>query len=122
MYVVSCYVAYLVISLAVTIGVAQTLFKNGRIFLVDAFHGNEALADSVNRLLLVGFYLINLGYVALALTTSAPLDTARQSIELVSTKIGVVLVVLGVLHFGNLYIFSRIRRRTLEMPPAFPAR
>jgi hypothetical protein len=122
MYVVSCYVAYLAISLAVTIGVAQTLFKNGRIFLVDAFDGNEALADSVNRLLLVGFYLINLGYVALALTTSAPLDTVRQSIELVSTKIGVVLVVLGVLHFGNLYIFSRIRRRSVEMPPPFPAR
>lgn len=122
MYVVSCYIAYLVISLAVTIGVAQTLFKNGRIFLVDAFQGNEALADSVNRLLLVGFYLINLGYVALALTTDAPLDTARQSIELASTKIGVVLVVLGVLHFGNLYIFSRIRRRSVEYPPPLPAR
>jgi hypothetical protein len=122
MYVVSCYIAYLIISLAVTIGVAQSLFKNGRIFLVDAFHGNEALADSVNRLLLVGFYLINLGYVALALTTDAPLNTPRQSIELVSTKIGVVLVVLGVLHFGNVYIFSRIRRRGSEYPPALPVR
>ncbi len=122
MYVVSCYIAYLSISLTVTIGVAQTLFKNGRIFLVDAFHGNQALADSVNRLLLVGFYLINLGYVALALTTDAPLNTARQSIELVSTKIGVVLVVLGVLHFGNLYVFSRMRRRSAEYPPQLPAR
>ena len=122
MYVVSCYVAYLIISLAVTIGVAQTLFKNGRIFLVDAFRGNAELADSVNRLLLVGFYLINLGYVALALTTDAPLNTPRQSIELVSTKIGVVLVVLGVLHFGNLYVFSRMRRRGSEYPPPMPAR
>ena len=120
MYVVDCYIAYLAISLAVTIGVAQTLYKHGRIFLVDAFHGNTDLADSVNRLLLVGFYLINLGYVTLALSTSAPLDTARQSIELVSEKIGVVLVVLGLLHFGNLYIFSRIRRRTLENPPPVP--
>jgi hypothetical protein len=122
MYVVDCYIAYLAISLAVTIGVAQTLYKHGRIFLVDAFHGNTDLADSVNRLLLVGFYLINLGYVTLALSTSAPLDTARQSIELVSEKIGVVLVVLGLLHFGNLYIFSRIRRRTLENPLPVPVR
>jgi len=122
MYVVSCYIAYLIISVSVTIGVAQTLYKNGRIFLVDAFHGNEDLADSVNRLLLIGFYLINLGYVTLALTTDAPLNTARQSIELVSTKIGVVLVVLGMLHFGNLYIFTRIRRRTAEFPPPIAAR
>ena len=122
MYVVSCYIAYLLISLAVTVGVAQTLYKNGRIFLVNAFQGNADLADSVNRLLLVGFYLINIGYVTLALTTDAPLNTARQSIELVSTKIGVVLVVLGVLHFGNLYVFTRIRRRATELPPALPVR
>jgi hypothetical protein len=122
MYVVPCYIAYLIISLAVTIGVAQTLYKNGRIFLVDAFRGNAELADSVNRLLLVGFYLINVGYVTLALSTSAPLDTERQSIELVSTKIGVVLVVLGVLHFFNLYIFSRLRRRAESTPPPVPAR
>jgi len=122
MYVVSCYIAYLVISLAVTIGVAQTLYKHGRIFLVDAFRGNTDLADSVNRLLLIGFYLINLGYVALALTTDAPLNTARQSIELVSTKIGVVLVVLGVLHFFNLFIFSRMRTRMMEIPPPVPVR
>jgi hypothetical protein len=117
MYVVACYTSYLVISLAVTVGVAQTLFRNGRIFLIDAFRGNEALADSVNRLLLVGFYLINLGYVTLALSTTAEMNTVRQSIELVSDKIGVVLVVLGILHFGNLYVFSRIRRRT---PPPVP--
>ena len=122
MYVVSCYIAYLVISLAVTIGVAQTLYKHGRIFLVDAFRGNTDLADSVNRLLLIGFYLINLGYVALALTTDAQLNTARQSIELVSTKIGVVLVVLGVLHFFNLFIFSRMRTRMMETPPPVPDR
>src|SRR6266851_693191 len=67
MYVIGCYISYLAISLAVTVWVAHTLHKNGRIFLVDAFHGNEALADSVNHLLVVGFYLINLGYVALAL-------------------------------------------------------
>ena len=55
------HIAYLLISVAVTIWVARTLHKNGRIFLVDAFHGNEHLADSVNHLLVVGFYLVNVG-------------------------------------------------------------
>jgi hypothetical protein len=111
MYVIGCYISYLVISLAVTGGVAHTLHKNGRIFLVDAFHGNEALADSVNHLLVVGFYLINLGYVALALKATENLDSLRQAIELVSDKIGVVLLVLGGMHFFNLFVFSRMRKR-----------
>jgi hypothetical protein len=112
MYIVGCYASYLLISLAVTIWVARTLHKNGRVFLVDAFHGNAELADSVNHLLVVGFYLINIGYVTLALRTSGNLDTLRASIELVSDKIGIVLLVLGGMHFFNLFIFSRMRKRS----------
>jgi hypothetical protein len=109
--VVVTYLTYLGISIALTIWVAQTLHKNGRVFLVDVFHGNEALADSVNHLLVVGFYLINLGYVSLALKVSDVVETAQQGIEALSWKVGLVLVVLGGMHFFNLYIFSRIRRR-----------
>jgi hypothetical protein len=112
MYIVGCYVSYLLISLAVTVWVARTLHKSGRVFLVDAFHGNAELADSVNHLLVVGFYLINIGYVTLALKTAGSLDTLRAAIELVSDKIGLVLLVLGGMHFFNLFVFSRIRKRS----------
>jgi hypothetical protein len=122
MYIVWSYFAYLAISLAITVWVAQTLHKNGRIFLIDAFHSNVELADSVNRLLLVGFYLINVGYVTLTLRTTAELASWRESIELLSDKIGMVLLVLGIMHFSNLYVFSRMRKRAqtpAEQPP-FP--
>ncbi len=106
------YLLYLAISIALTVWVAQTLHKNGRIFLVDVFHGNEALADSVNHLLVVGFYLINFGYVSLALQLGYDLNSMREGIEALSWKVGLVLVVLGGMHFFNLYVFSRIRRRS----------
>src|SRR5579864_4828233 len=109
--IVTTYLVYLGISVAVTIWVARTLYKRGAIFLVDAFHGNAELADSVNHLLVVGFYLVNIGYVALALRTDARLPGAREAIELVSGKIGLVLLVLGVMHFFNLYLFNRLRKR-----------
>ena len=114
MYIVTCYITYLALSLVTTIWVAQTLHKNGRVFLVDAFSGNAALADSVNHLLVVGFYLVNIGYVALALKTPDAVNTVRNSIELVSDKFGVVLLVLGVMHFFNLFVFSRMRKRPQE--------
>src|SRR5215475_3311046 len=107
--VVASYVFYLAISIALTVWVARTLHKNGRVFLVDAFHGNAELADSVNHLLVVGFYLINIGYVTLALRSGAVLLTARETIELLSQKIGWVLVILGAMHFFNIFIFHRMR-------------
>src|ERR1700748_2461866 len=114
MNVALCYLSYLVISIGITVWVAGTLHKNGRVFLVNAFQGNTELADSVNHLLVVGFYLVNLGYVALALRTYAIVDTPRQVIELLSDKVGMILVVLGVMHFLNLYVFNRLRRRCQE--------
>jgi hypothetical protein len=121
MYIVACYIVYLAVSLAVTVWVAQTLRKNGRSFLIDAFHGNGQLADSVNHLLVVGFYLINVGYVALAMRTGDPVPTLRSAIELVCDKLGVVLIVLGLMHFFNLYVFNRLRKRGLaELRPPFP--
>lgn len=120
---ITTYLVYLAISIALTIWVAHTLHKNGRIFLVDVFHGNEPLADSVNHLLVVGFYLINFGYVSLALKLGYEVANAKEGIEALSVKVGMVLIVLGGMHFFNLFIFSRMRRRvTLRTspPPVMP--
>ena len=121
--IVVTYVVYLLISVALTIWVARTLHKRGAIFLVDAFQGNSELAASVNHLLVVGFDLINIGYVSLALKTGATILTSRAAIELLSDKVGMVLLILGGMHFFNLFVFSRIRRnaqglrRPLPPPP-----
>jgi hypothetical protein len=122
-FVVVTYCLYLTLSICLTVWVARTLHRNGRVFLVDVFHGNESLADSVNHLLVVGFYLINFGYVTLALKLGYDVDNARGSIEALSHKVGYVLLVLGLMHFFNLYVFSRIRRRTVletAPPPVAP--
>jgi hypothetical protein len=120
-WLITTYIAYLTISVCLTIWVARTLHKNGRIFLVDSFLGNEALADSVNHLLVVGFYLINIGYVTLALKYGAAADDARGAMETLSTKVGLVLLVLGAMHFFNLLVFSKMRKRALhKVPPVIP--
>src|SRR5262245_22475548 len=120
--VVFTYLLYLAVSVTLTIWVARKLHRNGRVFLVDVFHGNESLADSVSHLLAVGFYLINLGYVSLALKLGYDVANTQGAIEALSRKVGTVLVALGVMHFFNLYILSRIRRRGVPAyaRPALP--
>lgn len=107
----TAYLIYLAISIALTIWVARVLFKNGRVFLVDVFKGNADLTDAVNKLLLVGFYLMNFGYIALTLKSSAHLGAPAELIEFLSTKVGVIVLVLGAMHFTNLFIFFRLRKK-----------
>jgi len=103
------YSFYIAISLAMTVWVARTLHRNGRLFLIDAFRGNTPLADAVNHLLVVGFYLVNIGYILLALKTTDPLMTPRQVIETESWKIGVVVMILGIMHMGNIVVLALLR-------------
>ena len=113
------YLLYLAISIALTIWVGRTLYKNGFLFLVDVFRGNEALAHSVNHLLVVGFYLVNFGFVSLHLRLQQDILDPRMTIEALADKVGVVLLVLGLMHSGNLYVFSRTRSRA-PLGDAFP--
>ena len=102
------YFLYLIISIAITIWVAHVLHSRGRIFLVEIFHSNEGFADSINDLLVVGFYLVNLGYVTLALKYGRKPQDFDESIEFLATKVGSVLLILGAMHFFNLFVFSRL--------------
>ena len=117
MYVVWSYIIYLIVSILLTVWVARTLFRRGAIFLIDAFHGNEPLADSVNHLLVVGFYLINIGYVTLALKYGDKPSSTQEAIEFLSTKVGLVILILGAMHFFNIFGFAHVRRNAIGQQP-----
>ena len=112
-YIIITYMLYLALTISITIWVARTLFRNGKVFLIDIFHGNKELADSVNNLLLVGFYLVNLGYAVYTLQVTSSISNAQEVIEKLSIKIGLIILILGAMHFFNLYIFFTLRKRAM---------
>ena len=85
--------------------------KNGKIFLVEIFGGDKELAESVNKLLQVGFYLINIGYAVMALTITKELVDLQRMLEALSLKIGAIILILGFMHFFNLFILFQLRKR-----------
>ena len=113
------YIGYLTIAVPLTIWVARTLHKNGRVFLLRSMKGDEELADSVNRLLVVGFYLVNLGFVSLYLKMSQQPEGVSGIFEALSGKLGVVMLILGGMHFFNIWLFARMGKET---PPAIPVK
>ena len=106
------YLIYLAASVCITFWVGRTLHYRGRVFLLRTFQGNEKVTDAVNDLLIVGFYLVNIAFVAIALKYGAKPSELSESIEFLATKIGVVLLVLSVMHFGNMLVFAAMIRRS----------
>ena len=110
MVVETSFMAYIAITIAMTIWVARTLSTNGLVFLVEAFGAQKDLAHSINHMLVVGFYLINIGFVLVALRYGArPCDLAG-AIEYVSTKVGFAMLVLGAMHFTLMYVIAKYGR------------
>lgn len=123
-YILTLYSLYLLITVLLTIWVARTLFRNGKVFLIDIFHGNKELSQAVNNLLLVGFYLVNLGYAVYTLRVEYNVTDTRQLIEELSLKTGAIILILGGMHFFNILVFAKMRHRAtsgIGNPPPMPA-
>lgn len=105
------YVLYVVLATALTLLVGTTLSRHGRVYLAEVFSHDVRVARSVNQLLVVGFYLVSFGFVTLTLTSDSPVGDVAGIFELLSMKLGVVALGLGVLHLANVLLFDRIRRR-----------
>jgi len=118
-YPVIAYIIYLWVSIALTLWVAHILFKNARVFFTDIFGHNEELADSVNHLLKAGFYLVNIGLVMYLLEHSTTINNYKTLLEVLSVKVGGVILLLGAMHFLNVYILFKLRRKAVT--PARPA-
>ena len=103
------YGIYLLMSGLLTVWVARTISVAGRPFLVQVFHGNYALADAINQLLIVGFYLLNAGLIGITLREPVAVIELKTGIELVSCKIGRTILILGIWHFCNVVILCWLR-------------
>lgn len=115
------YAVYLAVSIGLTVIVASALSRSGRVYLAEVFGGDDGMATAVNRMLVVGFCLLSLGYAALTLRTSADIHGLGQAVGVLSVKVGEELLVLGALHLVNMMFFTRLRRRQAGGRPGAPA-
>lgn len=107
----TAYALYLAITIGITIWVARTLSKNGIVFLEQCFGQNSELARSTNHLLVVGFYLVNIGFITLTLSLGQEPVTMTDAIRFLSSKVGLAVIVLGAMHFFNMGAIAQFGRK-----------
>ena len=108
------YAIYLPIALFLTYYVSKTLFKNGKIFMLDIFKGREDIAEATNKLFETGFYLLNIGFALMILEMHLYDNNYQELIERLSYKIGGFSIYVGIMLFFNLYFFFRGKRKAKE--------
>jgi drug/metabolite transporter (DMT)-like permease len=111
---VIAYCLYLLLALGLTIWVARTLSTNGKVYLVRSFDQDEELATSVNHLLVVGFYLVNFGFIALALSTAGEVFSVPEMMRFLGWYVGIAVLVLGGMHFFNMSAITRNGRKVAK--------
>lgn len=111
---VVAYLLYLAVVVPLTIWVGRALRRHGEVFLVDVFAGDDRLAHSVNQLLVIGFYLLNFGFLSNFMASSDEIMTGRELMELLSSKVGGVALVIGLIHLMNVWTLNAFRRRAVQ--------
>lgn len=110
---------YILLGISATIWVTYTLQLRGRPFLAQACGGDEGLAGSWSHLLSVGVYLLHVGALLLALPIGSDILTQTEAVELLSTKIGFVLLALAVTHFLHIKAFWKMHEEGQTAPKKF---
>ncbi len=109
--IVISYIIYLILSIGVAIWVAEVLFGNARLFFDDIFHGDQLLSDSTNKLLKMGFYLLCFGFILFQMETYQRVNEFRELFELLSIKVGTIVLTIGVIYLANVFGFFKIRQK-----------
>jgi TRAP-type C4-dicarboxylate transport system permease small subunit len=120
--IILSYSIYSGFATVLTVGLAKTLSRHGHVFLEDVFPDRPTLAKSINQLLVVGFFMLNLGY-AFFLMRQTGATNGQSAFEGLAKKLGILLVSLAAIHFANVAVFWKIRRSQVvrELPPPVAA-
>lgn len=105
------YILYFLITYFITVHTGLSFYRNGRIYILNLLEGNEALTSYINRLLLVGYYLLNLGYVALTVNEWNEISNLTEMLSTLSFRVGAIMLVLACIHFVNMAVILFIGRK-----------
>ena len=115
-YNVGAYIVFLTLMIFLIVYVGRYFYTNGRVFIISLFNGQEALADQVNRLLLIGYYLLNIGYAFLKLRQWEKIGGLEAMVSSVAGNIGALIFILALIHYCNMlviYLLSRSKTNSI---------
>jgi len=107
------YIIYLSLTAIIIVHVGRTCYTNGNIFIQNLLKKDKVLASHVNKLLLLGYYLLNIGYCSITLVSWNTIETSLKLIEVLSTKVAFIILVIAVMHYINIIMLNKYIHKLL---------
>jgi hypothetical protein len=108
------YGLFLAITIYIIVVVGQICYRNGTTYVLSLVPGHQELCTRINRILLTGYYLVNLGYTATTLTHWQRIETLDGFVEVLANRTGFIIILLAVLHYINLFIITRYIKKIIH--------
>jgi hypothetical protein len=110
-YNILSYLIYGCITIYIIYWVGKLFHRNGRIYILRLFHQNEAVTDTTNNILLIAYYLFNIGYAVAQFSFWEKVSDVETMIATISAKTGVLVTILAVTHYCNLYLIYFLSKK-----------
>ena len=101
------YAVYLLITILIIGRVGRICYQNGNIYVAQLIPDHMELCHKINQILLLGYYLMNIGYCAMTLISWEKITTFNQLIEVIAYKSAIIIGTIALMHYLNIYILTR---------------
>ena len=101
------YLIYLAITTFIIVKVGKICYQNGNIYVAQLIPNHADLCQKTNQILLVGYYLLNIGYCAMTLISWAKITTLHQLIEDIAFKSAIIIAVIAIMNYLNIFILTK---------------
>lgn len=108
------YIIFLVITTYIIIVVGKICYRNGNVFVLELIPGHEELCHQINKMLLIGYYLINIGYCAMTLISWSTITNVTELAEMISSKTSIIVGILAILHYLNIFILTNYIQKLIK--------
>ena len=101
------YLIYFSITAIIIVKVGKICYKNGNIYVADLIPNHADICQKINQILLLAYYLLNIGYSAMTLISWQKITSSTQLIETICTKTAVIIFIISILHYFNILIITK---------------
>jgi hypothetical protein len=107
------YLIYLSLTSVIIIKVGKLCYDNGNIFVSQLIPNHEELCHQINKMLLMGYYLMNLGYCAMTIISWEKIQSINQLIEIIATKSAIIILTIGFMHYINIILLTKYIKKLI---------
>ena len=112
-YNIVAYLMYFAITFLIIVKVGRICYTNGNVYVAQLIPNHEDLCKKVNHLLLIGYYLLNIGYCTMTIMSWETIVSFSQLVEVISFRTSLIIMIIAIMHYLNILILTNYIKKLI---------